>query len=152
MNGLVPTNTVLSEGSAVTCSPPPVACKKVMFWHLKSCRAKSICHTFKNDYAFSANMALKQVILVRHDLKLPKGKLAVQVAHASVDAVLASDRKNIAKWKLEGMPKIVCKVADLDEMLKYKDQAEELGLVTSLITDAGKTTVAPGTIDRKSVV
>src|SRR3989344_9533879 len=91
-------------------------------------------------------MEYKQVILVRQDLKLQKGKLAVQVAHASVDAVLKSDRKNIAKWKLEGMPKIVCKVADLDEMLKYKDQAEELGLVTSLITDAGKTTVAPGTI------
>ncbi len=33
----------------------------------------------------------KQVILVRQDLKLPKGKLADQAAHASVEAVLKSD-------------------------------------------------------------
>ncbi|MBI4440096.1 peptidyl-tRNA hydrolase [Candidatus Woesearchaeota archaeon] len=91
-------------------------------------------------------MEFKQVILVRQDLKLPKGKLAVQVAHASVDAVLKSDRKCVNEWRALGMPKIVCKVADLDELLNYKQQAEQLGLAVSLITDAGKTTVAPGTI------
>ena len=38
-------------------------------------------------------MPYKQVILVREDLKLPKGKLGSQVAHASVDATLKSDKK-----------------------------------------------------------
>ena len=35
-------------------------------------------------------MAYKQVILVRKDLDLPKGKLAAQAAHASVEATLKS--------------------------------------------------------------
>ena len=44
-------------------------------------------------------MKYKQVILVRDDLKLPKGKLAVQVAHASLDAAMKSDKEILEKWK-----------------------------------------------------
>ncbi|MFC1769202.1 peptidyl-tRNA hydrolase Pth2 [Nanoarchaeota archaeon] len=90
-------------------------------------------------------MEYKQVILIRMDLKLPKGKAAVQVAHASVECVLNSDKNNVKEWKKEGMGKIVVKVKDLKEMMKLKSEAKSLGLVTSVITDAGKTTVAPGT-------
>ena len=53
---------------------------------------------------------MKQVILVRQDLKLPKGKLSSQVAHASVDAVLKSKKESIDEWKKQGMKKIVLKV------------------------------------------
>ena len=51
----------------------------------------------------------KQVILVRQDLQLPKGKLAAQVAHASVEAVLRSDKTVVKNWRAEGMKKIVLK-------------------------------------------
>lgn len=91
-------------------------------------------------------MAYKQVILVRHDLKLPKGKLAAQVSHASVGALLKSSKAVISDWKSEGMKKIVLKVDDLDELLKYKQEAEDAGLITSLIEDAGKTVVEAGTV------
>ncbi|MBU0629059.1 MAG: peptidyl-tRNA hydrolase Pth2 [Nanoarchaeota archaeon] len=91
-------------------------------------------------------MAYKQVILVREDLKLPKGKLAVQVAHASSSALIKSHKDDLRKWQSEGMKKVVLKVKDLDELLKFKQQAEDLGLVNSLIEDAGKTVVAPGTV------
>ncbi len=87
----------------------------------------------------------KQVILVRQDLKLPKGKLSAQVAHASVEAVLKSDARVIKEWRNEGMEKIVCKVTDEKELLKYFRLAKETGLTTALITDAGRTVVAPGT-------
>ncbi|MFH1275638.1 MAG: peptidyl-tRNA hydrolase Pth2 [Candidatus Woesearchaeota archaeon] len=90
-------------------------------------------------------MSLKQVILVRQDLKLPKGKLAAQAAHASVEAVMRSDKKLVNKWREEGMAKIVVKVNDQKELLKYLQLAKDEGLVTALITDAGKTVVAPGT-------
>ncbi|MBS3112374.1 peptidyl-tRNA hydrolase Pth2 [Candidatus Woesearchaeota archaeon] len=88
----------------------------------------------------------KQVILVRNDLKLPKGKLAAQVAHASVEAVLKSDPKLVSKWRSSGMAKIVLKVNELKELRKYQVFAKENGLVTATITDAGKTVVAPGTV------
>jgi len=89
---------------------------------------------------------MKQVILVREDLKLPKGKLSVQVAHASVGALVKSHKDDINKWNSEGMKKVVLKVADEKELIAYKQKAEDLGLVTSLITDAGHTVVEPGTI------
>lgn len=88
---------------------------------------------------------LKQVVLARQDLKLPKGKLAVQVAHASVEAVLRSDRSLVKEWRNEGMKKIVLKVADLKELHKFNQQAKEQGLTTALITDAGLTTIPAGT-------
>src|SRR3989344_6276043 len=91
-------------------------------------------------------MEYKHVILIRQDLKLPKGKMAVQASHASVGALLKSHKDDIDKWKQQGMKKIVLKVKDLDELLVYKNQAEDAGLVTSLVEDAGHTVVKPGTI------
>jgi len=91
-------------------------------------------------------MLLKQVILVRHDLKLPKGKLATQVAHASVEAILRSHPDLVEDWRLQGMKKIVLKVKDRTELFAYKRKAEDANLVVALISDAGKTVVDPGTI------
>lgn len=87
----------------------------------------------------------KQSILVRQDLKLPKGKLAGQCSHASVEATFNSDRKVVEAWRKQGMPKIVLKVKDEKELLRYFQQAKDLGLVVVLISDAGKTVIAPGT-------
>jgi PTH2 family peptidyl-tRNA hydrolase len=87
----------------------------------------------------------KQVILVRNDLKLPKGKLGAQVAHASVEAVLRSGKDVVKNWRSEGMKKVVLEIKDLQELYKYKQMAEDLGLITAVITDAGHTVVAPGT-------
>ena len=91
-------------------------------------------------------MAYKQVILVREDLKLPKGKLSAQVAHAAVDATLKSDKKIVDLWKKDGGKKIVLKVKDEKELFVYKQVADDNGLKTALITDAGHTVVEPGTI------
>jgi len=88
----------------------------------------------------------KQVILVREDLKLPKGKLAVQSSHASVSALLKSHKDTISRWKNQGMKKVVLKVKDEEELIKYKKLAEDKGLVTALVADAGRTVVEPGTV------
>lgn len=94
---------------------------------------------------------LKQVIIVRNDLKMPKGKIAAQAAHASVDSVLkllgdSTGREIVKNWRMAGMKKIALKVDSKEELYKYIQQAKDLGLSTSVITDAGKTVVAPGTV------
>ena len=91
-------------------------------------------------------MPYKQVILLRQDLKLPIGQASSQVAHASVDATLKSDKKIVDLWKKEGGKKVVLKVKDEKELFKYKQMAEDNGLKTALITDAGRTFLEPGTI------
>jgi len=87
----------------------------------------------------------KQVILVRKDLKLSKGKMSAQVAHASTEALLRSNKDDISTWRAQGMGKIVLHVADEKELFKYKQKAKDAGLVTALITDAGRTQLEPGT-------
>ncbi len=90
-------------------------------------------------------MELKQVIVVRNDLKLPKGKLAAQAAHAAVQAVLNSSKAKVDEWRDQGQKKIVLKVDDEKELIKYLQLAKDHGLKAALITDAGKTVIAPGT-------
>lgn len=95
-------------------------------------------------------MAYKQAILIRADLKLPKGKAAAQAAHASVEAVLRTEKsrsgaERVRLWRNEGMAKIVLKVADDKELIELNERAKAEGLVTAMITDAGRTVVAPGT-------
>lgn len=91
-------------------------------------------------------MAYKQVILVRMDLKLPKGKLAAQVSHASLEAALKSARGAVDEWRHEGGKKVVLKVESLDELRKYEALAEKENLITALITDAGHTVLPEGTV------
>ena len=88
---------------------------------------------------------MKQVILIRADLKLPAGKACAQAAHASVEAVLKSSKKIVESWRDEGMAKIVLKVKDEKELVHYFQTAKDAGLTASLITDAGRTVVSPGT-------
>lgn len=87
----------------------------------------------------------KQIILIRQDLRLPKGKAAAQSAHASVEAVLKSDPQIVKLWRAEGMAKIVLKVKDQKELVKLFQQAKDHNLTAALITDAGRTVIAPGT-------
>lgn len=88
----------------------------------------------------------KQVILVREDLKMSKGKMSAQSAHASVDALLKSHKDDIKEWKNQGMKKVVLSVKDEKELLKLRQQAEDAGLAVAIIADAGRTELAPGTV------
>ena len=87
----------------------------------------------------------KQVILLRKDLRLPLGKACAQCAHAAVEAAFNSDKTKISAWRKEGSKKVVLKVKDEKELLSYLQFAKDAGLKCALITDAGKTVIAPGT-------
>ncbi|MAH42184.1 aminoacyl-tRNA hydrolase [archaeon] len=89
---------------------------------------------------------MKQIIVVRNDLKMSKGKIAAQSAHASVEA---SDRVSTSKkndWKSGGMKKVVLKVDSLSKLKEIKKKADNLNIKNALITDAGRTELKPGTI------
>jgi len=80
---------------------------------------------------------MKQVILVRKDLKMSPPKLAVQCAHASLEAALKSNK--LKEWKSKGTKKVVLKVKDEEELLYYYKLAKESNLANALIKDAAKT-------------
>ncbi len=88
---------------------------------------------------------MKQVILVRSDLDMSEGKIAAQVSHASVQCVLKSPKKTIEAWVAEGMKKVILVVHDAEELMLYFKKAKETKLVAVVITDAGRTEIAPGT-------
>lgn len=91
---------------------------------------------------------LKMVLVIRADLKLTKGKIASQTAHAAVTCFkksLDSKPKIAEKWFSIGQPKIVLKVDNLSELEKLRDQAKNADLITTLILDAGRTQIDAGT-------
>ncbi|HIP63147.1 MAG TPA: peptidyl-tRNA hydrolase [Archaeoglobus profundus] len=89
---------------------------------------------------------VKQVIVVREDLKLSRGKLAVQVAHASIIGYEKADKDIREIWKSQGQKKIVLKVPDLKTLMEIKEKAEKIGLITGVVVDAGLTEIPPGTV------
>lgn len=89
---------------------------------------------------------MKQVILIRTDLKMDKGKTASQSAHASVAAFLKSKKKENEKWLRGGMKKVVLKISDEKELMEFYNLAKKEKLPCELISDAGLTQIKPGTI------
>ena len=89
---------------------------------------------------------LKQVILMRTDLQMGKGKMIAQGAHASLQAAFESNKKLVSNWKSKGMRKIALKVENLDQLKDLINQALEEDLTAVTIQDAGHTQVEPGTM------
>jgi len=94
-------------------------------------------------------MEYKLVVAVRSDLELSKGKLAVQVAHASVMAALeakAKHRKWFSEWFAEGQKKVVVRGGTLADIRGLQAKARSIRLPTALVEDAGLTELPPGTV------
>ncbi len=91
----------------------------------------------------------KQVMVIRKDLKLSRGKLAVQVAHGAVTAALKAQKEKpewFKAWFHEGQKKVVVKAENEEELFQLKVDAEKLDIPTALIRDAGLTEIPPGTV------
>lgn len=89
---------------------------------------------------------MKQVVIINESLKLPRGKLAAQVAHASVASFLAASSSHQQAWLEIGMPKVVFSASSEEEVIEYYQKALTANLPTQLIKDAGKTVITAGTI------
>ncbi len=83
---------------------------------------------------------MKQVIVVRNDLGMRKGKVGAQVAHASLGAVLPHlDDERVKAWLADSFTKICLRVDDEDGLLAVHLEAFFAGLITHLVIDNGLT-------------
>jgi PTH2 family peptidyl-tRNA hydrolase len=100
-------------------------------------------------------MSHKQVIVMRKDLNMRKGKMVAQGAHASMAAILnqgkwgtgpddwstitinADDR--IFTWLKNNFKKVCVYVNSEAELLELHEKAKAAGVITALITDSGLT-------------
>lgn len=99
---------------------------------------------------------IKQIIVLRKDLNMRKGKMVAQGAHASMGAILSIAQKNTTKYEipivdnegnktdlgkwLEGkFKKITVSVDSESELLHLYEIVKQKGIVHCLIKDSGLT-------------
>lgn len=106
---------------------------------------------------------IKQIVVIRNDLKMRKGKIAAQSAHASmkfiVDQIQSSLLKQIEnktfeeidqdflvrlnvdqiRWIVNSFTKIVVYVNSEQELKDLIEKAKEKGVVAKPIVDSGRT-------------
>ncbi|MCK9458680.1 MAG: peptidyl-tRNA hydrolase Pth2 [Proteobacteria bacterium] len=93
----------------------------------------------------------KQVIVVREDLKMSPGKLAVQVAHASVGVICNGSgvyraKATLENWFAEGFRKIVLRVPSAKEIIALEGKCAEHNLPFYTVYDFGLTELDPNTL------
>lgn len=94
----------------------------------------------------------KQVIVIRRDLKMRRGKECAQAAHASMGAILKLGEyinggaelllkldERSEPWLRGRFAKICVTVSSEQELLDLQKQAEDAGLINCLIQDSGFT-------------
>lgn len=89
---------------------------------------------------------MKQAIVVRTDIGMGTGKLAAQVAHASLKSYETASDAAQKQWKTTGQKKIVLKGSNEQMLQELAHTAQIEGLPHALIRDAGHTQVDPGTL------
>lgn len=92
---------------------------------------------------------IKQVIVIRKDLKMRRGKECSQSAHAAM--MWLSERlvrfmyqsphfsKEELEWMSGTFTKVTLQVNSEEELLEVFNKAREKGLTSYLVTDSGKT-------------
>lgn len=83
---------------------------------------------------------MKQIIVMRKDLKMPRGKEIAQGAHASMKATLLNmSHPSVKEWLDGKFTKIAVGVNSEEELLEVYNKARAAGLIAELVTDAGLT-------------
>lgn len=86
---------------------------------------------------------MKQVIVIRDDLNMRRGKQIAQGAHASMAAVLSNGQlstdERVRQWLDGSFVKIVVSVDTEKELLAIYDTAQNNNIPRSIIKDEGRT-------------
>ncbi len=97
----------------------------------------------------SSDGEIKQVIIVRADLDMGKGKMIAQGCHASLLSFIETEKidSSIAEeWIDTGQKKIVLKLPDEESIKKLYEAFKFKKVPCALVNDAGLTQLPPGTI------
>jgi PTH2 family peptidyl-tRNA hydrolase len=97
-----------------------------------------------------AERKVKQVIVMRTDLNMRKGKMIAQGSHASMAWLIRMAQqfdsmgkiKGISyyqEWIDTGMTKVCLRVDSEEELMEIYDHAKKSNMLPNLITDAGHT-------------
>ena len=89
---------------------------------------------------------IKQVIVANEGLNMSPGKLAAQVAHASIGAFEIADKDHIDAWKRAGVTKVVLGGKSEQHLIEIYKLAIQGYLAVSLIADEGRTEIPSGSI------
>ena len=87
----------------------------------------------------------KQLIIIRKDLKMRRGKEIAQGSHASMAFMLdgmnyiVGGEEDIRLWVKGGQTKVCLQVNSEQELLELHEKAKEMGLRSHIITDLGRT-------------
>ncbi|KAL6757437.1 peptidyl-tRNA hydrolase 2/Bcl-2 inhibitor of transcription 1 [Haematococcus lacustris] len=87
------------------------------------------------------------VLCVNESLKMGKGKIGAQCAHAAVGVLQqwgSTHAVALKQWEHHGQPKIALKISDDDEMDELERKASAAGLPTYIVHDAGRTQIPAG--------
>lgn len=83
---------------------------------------------------------MKQVVITRADLKMRRGKEAMQAAHAVGEIIAENiDHPYLVEWRAGNRAKINVSVSSEAELLALHEKAKAAGLMTFLQIDAGRT-------------
>jgi len=88
---------------------------------------------------------MKQAIVARADLGMGEGKLAAQVAHASLSAYEDADTQAQNEWKGAGQKKVVLQANGESALFELAEKAKAERVPHAIIRDAGHTELEPGT-------
>ncbi|NXE82264.1 PTH2 hydrolase, partial [Cochlearius cochlearius] len=127
-----------------------VACGVCLGWGIRGRlfrQPKAGAHPGGEANVMGESGEFKMVLVVRNDLKMGKGKVAAQCSHAAVSAYKQVQRRNpelLKQWEYCGQPKVVLRAPDEETLMQLLAEAKHLGLTVSLIQDAGRTQIAPG--------
>jgi PTH2 family peptidyl-tRNA hydrolase len=94
---------------------------------------------------------MKQAIVARTDLGMGQGKLAAQVAHASLSAYEDAEERTRSAWKGGGQKKVVLQADGEQALFEVAEAASAEGLPNAVVRDAGHTQLDPGTVTALAV-
>lgn len=114
-------------------------------------RGNFVGSLFARASAFSSSEGYKMALVARTDIGMSKGKAAAQCAHAAVGCYKRATRENpklLKAWEYDGQPKVVLRPDTPGEetILQLAKTANNMGLITCVIRDAGHTQLESGTI------